>query len=161
MELNSSSDLFTSSNSINRLSRGGGGGGGCFTSRLERRLAAGLTATSLLSLSLFIALIVIVCQRRSEPASNVTPDAGDQEICRSASCVAIAKDMHSFIDSSVDACHDMYEHTCGQWIKDYELPDTGLEDGPIALTQQSINQRIRGQISVLDTKTRTQMLAFH
>ena len=78
MELNSSSYLFTSSNSINRLSRGGGG---CsFTSRLERHLAAGLTAISLLSLSLFIALIVIVCQQRSEPASNVTPDAGECDV---------------------------------------------------------------------------------
>lgn len=130
MELNSSTDLFLSRNSINRLTS-------CISTRTEKGLCLALILSLVVGLSLMIALIVASSRG---PVSDRRSD-----VCESEVCVNISREIHSFIDSSVDPCADLYEYSCGKWIKDYQLPDTSLESGPIVNSQKRINRQIGGE----------------
>jgi predicted metalloprotease len=136
MEFSSTSDLFGSSTTISRIES-------YFKTRLEKRLFALLVFFIVVTLILLISVIIVASTKR-QPIQEQQQQQ-PVNVCETEACQDISKEMFSFVDTSADPCDDFYESTCGKWIKSYDLPDTSLESGPIALSQQKINQQIRGK----------------
>lgn len=132
MEMNSSTDLFSSSRSLDRVSSR-------FNTKLEKRLFASLLLFISATVILLIAVVVVATKKHT--ITKVDRD----DVCESETCANISKDIHSFIDTGADPCEDFYEFTCGKWVKSFNLPDTSLESGPTAFSQQKINNQIRGK----------------
>ena len=132
--MDSSLDLFGSTRSMNRLRS-------YFSTKLEKRLLASLVFFALTTITLLIAVIVVASRRQASSQAN----ADLEDVCQTEACYNISNTIQSFIDTSIKPCEDFYEFTCGNWIKSYELPDTSLESGPTAFTQQKIDRQIRGK----------------
>ena len=49
-----------------------------------------------------------------------------EDVCLTDSCVELASNVRSGLDSSVDPCEDFYNFTCGNWVENNVIPQGKL-----------------------------------
>ncbi|KAG7206718.1 hypothetical protein KM043_000391 [Ampulex compressa] len=58
-----------------------------------------------------------------EAESNSISRDDDRTVCRTKDCMDFAEIILSSMNESVDPCVDFYEYTCGNWSRNYPIPD--------------------------------------
>nr|QHX41527.1 endothelin-converting enzyme 1-like isoform X2 [Octopus vulgaris] len=79
-------------------------------SALEKFLAVILVLFLVVIIALAVALV-----RSKEPP--------DDPYCSSPECISAAGSILTAMDTTVDPCHDFYQYTCGNWVRDNPIPE--------------------------------------
>lgn len=71
----------------------------------------------------------------------------DGEVCLSQGCVHAASNMLEQMDQTVEPCHDFYNFSCGQFVKNTVIPDDRRSVNAFNLVSDEVEEQLRALIT--------------
>ena len=103
-----------------------------------------------LSVSLAIQVRKLKQQSSKEPSTPSDVGTTDKVYCYSPECLQLAADFARNMNTSFDPCEDVFQHTCGTWIKYHPIPPSRNMYDTFMLLEDKNYEKMRQLLEEVD-----------
>ncbi|XP_008194096.1 neprilysin-2 isoform X2 [Tribolium castaneum] len=127
---------------------------------MERCLTLLTAISTLIGISLVVALVTVLYNRNQEARTTFSAEAlhsanppavvnaftEEAKTCLTPGCIHTASTVLKYMDPSVDPCDDFYQFTCGNFLKTTNIPDDKSSVTSFSLISDTLQEQLRTMI---------------